>query len=117
MMKFDLKLLSMQDLKSLQNKVEREMAGRDKRLRKDALTALKERAKQLGYSLDDLVGQTDAAMLTGSGSKLKSRAPAAPKYRNKQDPTQTWSGRGRPPQWFREAKDNGDDVETMRIND
>jgi len=117
MAKYDLKSLSIQELKSLQKKVERELAGRDKRQRKDALSAVKERAKQLGYSLDDLVGNKGAPTPTGTNPKPKSRAPAAPKYRNPKDPSLTWSGRGRPPQWVKEAKDKGVDIETMRIKD
>ncbi|WP_138934859.1 H-NS family nucleoid-associated regulatory protein [Roseovarius arcticus] len=122
MAKFDLKSLSVQELKSLQNKVEREMAGRDKRLRKDALSAVKDKAKQLGYSLDDLVGTKKGASTSASTTskakpkaKTKTRAPAAPKYRNNQDPSQTWSGRGRPPSWIKDAQNNGVDIETMRI--
>ena len=124
MAKFDLKSLSMQELKSLQNKVEREMAGRDKRLRKDALSAVKDKAKQLGYSLDDLVGSKKSAAPSASTNakpktkpKTKSRAPATPKYRSDQDPSQTWSGRGRPPRWIKDAQNNGVDIETMRIKD
>ncbi len=123
MAKFDLKSLSMQELKSLQNKVEREMAGRDKRQRKDALSAVKEKAKQLGYSLDDLVRAKGAPPAASASAKpktkpkTKSRAPAAPKYRSNQDPTQTWSGRGRPPRWIKDAQDKGVDIETMRIKD
>lgn len=122
MAKFDLKSLSMQELKSLQNKVEREMAGRDKRQRKDALSAVKDKAKQLGYSLDDLVGAKKGAATSPSTSskakpkaKAKTRAPAAPKYRSPQDPSQTWSGRGRPPSWIKDAQNKGVDIETMRI--
>ncbi len=117
MAKFDLKSLSTQELKSLQKKVDREMAGRDKRQRKDALSAVKEKAKQLGYSLDDLVGSRGAVKPTGTNPKPKSRAPAAPKYRSKDDPALTWSGRGRPPRWIKQAQDKGVDIETMRIAD
>ncbi len=116
MAKYDLKSLSVQELKSLQKKVEREMAGRDKRQRKDALSAVKEKAKQLGYSLDDLVGGGDGAAPAGISSKPKAmRVPAAVKYRSQYDPTLTWSGRGRPPRWIKEAQENGVDLETMRV--
>jgi len=117
MAKFDLKSLSAQELKSLQKKVDRELAGRDKRQRKDALSAVRERAKQLGYSLDELVGDGGAVTPSGTGPKPKSRAPAEPKYRSKEDPSLTWSGRGRPPAWIKEAREKGVDIETMRISD
>jgi DNA-binding protein H-NS len=47
-------------------------------------------AHDLGYSLAELVGTETKA----------SRAPAAAKYRHPENPTLTWSGRGRKPQWF-----------------
>jgi DNA-binding protein H-NS len=118
MANFDIKSLSIQELKALQKKVERELAGRDKRQRKEALNAVREKAKQLGYSLDDLVpGRKGEGAVTPSGTnpKPKSRAPAPPKYRSKDDPKLTWSGRGRPPAWIKEARDKGIDIETMRI--
>jgi H-NS histone family len=40
------------------------------------------------------------------------RSAVKPKYRDKRDPTQTWSGRGRPPRWLHErinAGENNDD--------
>jgi DNA-binding protein H-NS len=116
MAKFDLKSLSVQELKSLQKKVDREMANRDKRQRKDALSAVKEKAKQLGYSLDELVNNEAPAKSAATPAKPKAtRAPAAPKYRSKDDPSLTWSGRGRPPRWIKEAQEKGIDLETMRI--
>lgn len=113
MAKFDLKSLSVQELKSLHKKVEREMAGRDKRQRKEALSAVKEKAKQLGYSLDELVA--DAPRST-SDKPRTTRAPAPPKYRSKDDPNLTWSGRGRPPRWIKDAQEKGVDLETLRIS-
>lgn len=115
---FDLKSLSIQELKSLHKKVEREMASRDKRQRRDALNAVREKAKQLGYSLDELV----PAGKGGDGppapkAASKTRAPAPPKYRSTSDPSLTWSGRGRPPAWIKEAREKGIDIETMRIKD
>lgn len=116
MANLDLKSMSMQELKSLHKKVERELAGRDKRQRKEALTAVKEKAKKLGYSLDDLVTDSSSAKAGSTASKPKAtRTPAPPKYRSKDDPSLTWSGRGRPPRWIQEAKEQGVDLETLRI--
>ncbi len=115
MAQFDLKSLSMQELKSLQRKVEREMAGRDKRQRKEALSAVREKAKQLGFSLDELVGDGPRSDSEGADNSRTARAPAPPKYRSNDDPSLTWSGRGRPPRWIKEAQEKGVDLETLRI--
>lgn len=112
MANYDLKTLSLQELKSLQQKVEREISGRDKRQRKEALNAVKEKAKEMGFSLDQLI--SDVSL---SGSAAQSRTPAPAKYRSADDPSLTWSGRGRPPHWIKEAQENGIDIETLLISD
>lgn len=45
-----------------------------------------------------------------------SKVAVAPKYRNPENPTQTWSGRGKRPIWFNEAlKKKGATVESLLI--
>jgi len=48
-----------------------------------------------GYSLADL--------FDGKSAKKGAKAKAAPKFRNPNDASMTWSGRGRQPQWFKDA--------------
>lgn len=50
-------------------------------------------AREMGYSLAELVGRD---------SKPK-RAPVTPKYLHPENPAVTWSGRGCKPQWFVDA--------------
>ncbi|WP_113912524.1 H-NS family nucleoid-associated regulatory protein [Roseovarius dicentrarchi] len=117
MAKFDLKSLSVQELKALQKKVEREMAGRDKRQRKEAFNAVKEKAKELGYSLNELLGDGTGSQPAGiSASPKAMRVPAPVKYRSQIDPSLTWSGRGRRPQWIKDAEASGVDLETLRVD-
>lgn len=51
------------------------------------------------------------------GKASKAAKPAvAPKYRNPENPTQTWSGRGKRPQWFNDAlKKRGVTAESLLI--
>ena len=63
-------------------------------------------AKEMGYSLADLIG-----------TEVKpTRAPAAAKYRHPENATLTWSGRGRKPLWFVAALDAGKSPEDMAVN-
>lgn len=110
MTKIELKSLSVKELKALQKRIEREITGRDQRQRKEALVAVREKARELGFTLNELVGDVSA---TGAGARTSAPAPA--KYRNPTDPDLTWSGRGRPPYWIKEAQENGIDIETLRI--
>lgn len=49
---------------------------------------LEAKAAALGVSLSDVLNSKNT------------RAPAVPKYRNPNDPTQTWTGRGKAPAWI-----------------
>lgn len=92
-MDIDLNKLSLRDLKDLQNRVSRAISTFEDRKKKEVLAELEEKAREMGYSLAELTG-------VSSGRK---RAPAAAKYANPDDPSQTWTGRGRQPRWFAAA--------------
>ncbi|NHX27966.1 H-NS histone family protein, partial [Escherichia coli] len=57
-------------------------------------------AREHGFSLADLTGAS---------------TPAAPKYRNPENPDQTWSGRGRKPLWVVAHLDSGKAMEDLEI--
>jgi DNA-binding protein H-NS len=59
----------------------------------EARAKLEAIAKELGYSLADLIGVEVKA----------TRAPAVAKYRHPENAALTWSGRGRKPQWFADS--------------
>ena len=89
----DLEPLSLGELKKMQKDVAKAIATFEDRQKAEARAKVEPVARDLGYSLAELVG-TD--------SKTK-RAPVAPKYQNPENPAVTWSGRGRKPQWFVDA--------------
>ncbi len=47
-----------------------------------------------------------------AGKKTGKRAP---KFANPYDPSQTWSGMGRKPQWFQDYINNGGDENQIRV--
>ncbi|MGR3592193.1 MAG: H-NS histone family protein [Limimaricola soesokkakensis] len=91
---FDLSDLNLDELKKLHKETAVAIQTYEARRRQDALAAAEAAAKSAGYSLKDLVGAS-------IGKPSKSINP--PKYRNPADETQTWSGRGRQPQWIKDA--------------
>ncbi len=99
----DLKKMTMRELKALRTRVEQAIASRDKRERKDALNKLKDKAKEMGYSLNDLIGGKKSEEKPAARAPAKPRKPVAPKYRHPENPDMTWSGRGRQPNWLKEA--------------
>ena len=104
-MDVDLNTMSLKDLKELQSQVAKAIAGYEGRRKKDALNELEEKAREMGFSLSDLM----------NGAQARKRTSAAPKYANPENPSDTWSGRGRKPRWFAEALNAGRSPESMAV--
>jgi DNA-binding protein H-NS len=93
----DLNSMSLEYLKKLQKDVNKAVDGYQDKQRKEALAAAEAAAREMGYTLAELTGLP--------GKKAKSVLP--PKYRHPENPEQTWTGRGRQPQWMKDALANG----------
>lgn len=102
----DLNELSLNDLKVLEKKVKKAIATFEIRQRQDALAALEAKAKEMGFSL---------AELTGASVGRKSKSAGIPKYANPENPAQTWTGKGRRPEWFVAALQAGKTAEDLAI--
>lgn len=100
--------LSSQELRQLQRDIDTEIAARRKEEQKQAKRELKEVADKYGFALEDLVkGST-------SGAKRSSRGSTAVRFRHPDDPSRTWSGRGRKPFWVKEWEAAGRSVDELR---
>lgn len=89
----DLTTLSLNELKTLQKDIGKAIETFEKRRKAEALQVLQAAAKEHGYRLADLLEESEGA---------RKPAPAA-KYANPENPSDTWSGRGRQPRWFKDA--------------
>ena len=73
---------------------------RQNELRKEKVSKLREKINELikaeGFTFDDVFGSR-APKARRTGTAL------AAKYRNPANPEQTWSGRGKRPNWFNDA--------------
>lgn len=107
-MPVDLSEMDLDELKSLRKDVERLIEGWEERKRREALAAAEEAARNHGFNLSELG-------LTAKGKDGKSRVPPVARYANPEDPTQTWSGRGRRPHWIIAALDAGKSLEDLAI--
>jgi DNA-binding protein H-NS len=94
---YDLEALSLSELNKIQRDVVKAISTFEDRQTAEARAKVEALARDLGYSLAELVGSETKS----------SRAPAAAKYRHPEHPKLTWSGRGRKPQWFVEAQSAG----------
>lgn len=101
----DLEEMSLDELKSLQTRVNRAIESYEERRRKEARAALEAKAKEFGFSLNEI-----------TGAQKKTTGARPPKFRHPEDPTLTWSGRGRQPQWYKDALASGMTEEDLRIS-
>lgn len=83
-MTIDLSEMSLEELQQLRKEIDKAEKAMLQRKRKEALAAVENAARDFGFSLSELTGAT---------------APSPAKYRNPEDPDQTWTGRGRKPKW------------------
>lgn len=107
-MDFDLNALSLRELKDLQTRVAKAVATYEDRRKREALSELEDKAREMGFNLAEL-------MSIQSAKATRSRSVSVPKYANPADPSDTWSGRGRKPRWFVDALASGKAPEDMAI--
>ncbi|MCB1957291.1 MAG: H-NS histone family protein [Rhodocyclaceae bacterium] len=113
--------LSIPELKKLQKRVDAEIKKRDDTAKRDLLKKMQKLAAEHGMSIDDVVGKTPTAPIerkprTKAAAKPKGKkSVVAPKYRNPDDATMTWTGRGRKPLWVQKCLDEGKTLDNLLI--
>lgn len=89
--------------------LQQEIAVAIGRRRNEELAELKRKmaalAGESGFEIEELLGSK-------RGGK---RGPVAVKYRNPKDATQTWTGRGRKPNWIVEALKKGQKMDSFAV--
>lgn len=111
-MTIDLKDMSLKQLERLRADVDKAIQTAKDRDLKAARKAAEEAAAKFGFSLGEITGGA-----AGGRKSVRRTAASAgvAKYRNPDDPTQTWTGKGRQPAWFKAALQNGTDPAKMEI--
>ena len=102
-MDIDLEKLSLDELKKLQKDVGAAIESFKARRLAEARVVLEEKAQELGVSIDEV--------FSIKAPKKKAKA----KYRHPENPSLTWSGKGRQPKWFIELKESGISEEDLLI--
>jgi DNA-binding protein H-NS len=97
--------LSLKELKDLQTQVARAISGFEDRKKREAIAALEESARSMGFSLAELV----------EAAPVRKRKPARAKYANPANAEQTWTGRGRKPRWAEAALKAGKSLDDLLI--
>ena len=102
---FNLEAMSLKELRQLQKDLAKATSTYEDRHKAEARTKLEAIAKEMGYSLAELIGV----------EVKTTRAPAVAKYRHPENAVLTWSGRGRKPQWFADHINAGRDPSELAV--
>jgi DNA-binding protein H-NS len=100
----DLKTMSVAKLRDLKSQVEAAIS-----------TKVSERRHELESELSKLDGYSGGARRGRPAGRGGPRGAVAPKYRNPENPAETWAGRGLRPRWLTAAIKSGKKVEDFAI--
>ena len=112
------------DLEREKARIEKAIEAKQGRERDSVMKKIATLASNSGFELDELFGDSAGRGPRGKKRASKKRGAARrgsavkgskvpPKYRNPDDPEQTWAGRGRKPRWFLDHVDRGTKPEDM----
>jgi len=103
----ELSNLTISQLRTLEIEIPKEIKRREKDEKSKIRKELEALAAQRGYSLDEILNTAESAS--------KTTKPVAAKYRNPEEASMTWSGRGRQPKWVQAYLANGGQLESLAI--
>lgn len=97
--------LSTTELRDLAQKLEMELGHRRSGDIRNAAAQMRELAASVGMTVEQV--------MAAGGTQKKGGGVA--KYQNPDDPSQTWTGRGKRPNWVHEALSRGKTLDDLRI--
>lgn len=106
-MAIDLDNLSRDELVKLISDAEKALKTLETRRKAEAKRAAEKAAQEYGFTLDDVV--------SGGSGKGNKGSKGAPKYAHPENPAQTWTGRGRQPNWVKAALESGKTLDDLKI--
>jgi DNA-binding protein H-NS len=115
----DLLKLDFAQLKELGQQVAQQIAATRQREVQRAGEQIQEMAKSLDMSVQELLEQTGVlrAKLKKEKGASSSGVKGQPLYRNPDDASKTWTGRGRQPGWVEKHLEGGGKLEDLGIKD
>lgn len=107
----DYKKLSRKQLEKHLKDINAALKTLEAREKREARKAAEKAAAKFGFSLAELSG-TVAAKTTAPRKTAKA---GSPKFRNPENTSQTWTGKGRQPVWYKDAIAAGKTPEDLAI--
>ena len=100
--------MSLDELRRLREEIEREVDNKEKCVVIDARKEVDAILRKYSVTIDQVVGVKSKTTKAGALSQ--------PKYRNPDDFTQTWTGKGRKPKWVSDHLNRGYRLEDLVID-
>ncbi|MEQ5829373.1 H-NS histone family protein [Sulfitobacter sp. NFXS29] len=113
--KTELKALSRKELEKLLNEVKKALASAKARDHREAKKAASKAAAEFGFSLGEIAEPVSPKPEKTKRKAKTAKNPSKPAFANPADKTQTWTGKGRQPNWYRDQIAAGTEPEAMRI--
>jgi DNA-binding protein H-NS len=104
----DFEDLGTQELRDLVDRIAAEIKHRNRERIKTLRDEVAALAEEMGMTAEELI-------LGTSAGGARPRTKAAPKYRDPENPSKTWTGRGKSPNWYRDRIEAGHSPESMLI--
>ncbi|KIN63693.1 Histone-like nucleoid-structuring protein H-NS [Sulfitobacter noctilucicola] len=114
-MQIDLKSMTRKELEKHLKDVKKALLSAQARDRREAQKAAEKAAAEFGFSLSDLSDGEKPARKSMKKWPKKPVKKSKPQFSNPSDPSQTWTGKGRQPNWYRTAVSEGTNPDDMRI--
>ena len=105
--KINLNKMSLKDLLALQADLEAAVANARLREKQEVLSEMEALAQERGFSINELVG--------GKGRGRGKGSVSSAKYANPDNRAETWTGRGRKPNWLVEKLKKGASLDDFAI--
>ena len=102
----DLSNMSVGDMRNLQDQIKQEMKKREQSDMAKAREQILAIAQSVGVPLKDLLATTGRGGKTGT---------VAVRFRNPDNASQQWTGRGRQPKWVKEWVEGGKSIDKLRV--
>ncbi|RLA11264.1 MAG: H-NS histone family protein [Gammaproteobacteria bacterium] len=109
-MNTDLAHMSIEDLQQLISNAEDTIKKIQREKRSEVVRQMRQLATTIGVSIDIVPESRATSKRTGA-----QRPKTPPKFHNPADPSQTWTGRGPKPKWFKDAIASGKNPDALLI--
>ena len=101
----DYEKMSVKELRNLQERISDALGKAQIKRKTELLAKIQTMVEKEGFTMDDLFGNKKGARKT----------VGIPKFRNPNDPSQTWTGKGKRPSWLNELLAKGHKKEEFLI--